>query len=80
MEAIEVKLRKRPQQKKEPESFICKGRVYRVESIGRRWQGEQGMHILVMDARNQVYHLFFHESKHQWYWIKSLDSPTIPMV
>jgi len=80
MEPIEVKLRRRRQQEIEPSSFISKDRVYYVASIGRRWQGEGGLHILVMDARNQTYHLFLHESEHQWYWIKGLDNPSKTMV
>lgn len=80
MEAIELKLRKGRRQAIEPTSFICKGRVYQVASIGRRWQGEKGQHILVMDAHNRAYHVFLDESENQWYWIKGLDNPTVSMV
>ena len=49
-----------------------------VLNIGRRWDTNEGRHILVMDQYNKTYHLFFQRSDLCWYIIKDIKpSPGI---
>jgi len=40
---------------------------YHVESTGRRWQDESGMHILVMVQTIRVFELLFIPHECRWY-------------
>lgn len=51
-----------------PEQFIWDGQPYRVLSVGRRWTGERGEHILVQ-AAGEVYELLFDVQDLSW-WVK----------
>ncbi len=75
MEVIEVELRKGHRKEIEPISFICKGRTYQIVSIGRRWGAKRGDHILVMDAGDRTYHLFYAREDAQWHWVTSDNNP-----
>lgn len=46
-----------------------------VLSIGRRWQTEQGRHLLVMDHSERTYHLFFQLSDLNWYLVSDIKGP-----
>jgi len=75
MESIEVNLRRGRRKKVEPISFVCKGRTYQIVSVGRRWGARKGDHILVMDADDRTYHLFYALEDEQWYWVNSDFDP-----
>ena len=80
MEVVEVELRKGHRKEVEPISFVCKGRTYRIVSIGRRWNAEKGEHILVMDADDRTYHLFYAQEDAQWYWVNTNYNPFVTPV
>ena len=80
MEKIEVTARFGMQGQIIPLSFVWKGRAYRPESIGRSWQAEDGFHILVMDHRNQAFHLLFIYDTMSWYLLRGGNVPTVPQV
>jgi hypothetical protein len=67
MEPIEVTARFDEQGKITPVRFTWKGSVYLVESTGRRWQAEDGLHILVMVPGERVFELLFHAEETRWY-------------
>lgn len=50
-----------------PRSFIYRGEKYPVDSTGRRWQDEEGIHILVMVHGNRVFELIYHPEENLWY-------------
>lgn len=50
-----------------PERFTWRGSGYRVASIGRQWQDDQGRHILVMDPGERVFEITFVPQECRWY-------------
>lgn len=50
-----------------PLHFTWKGGRYRVESTGRRWTDEAGLHMLVMLSGGQIYELIFTSHNQRWY-------------
>ncbi len=50
-----------------PLQFTWKGGAYRVQSTGRRWVDEAGLHILVEVASGQIYELIFISGENRWY-------------
>ncbi len=50
-----------------PLQFTWKGSANRVQSTGRRWLDEAGLHILVEAASGQIYELTFKSSENRWY-------------
>jgi hypothetical protein len=60
----------------EPDRFIWQGTNYKILEIGRRWQDEDGQHILVMVLGGQVYELILDIDQISWY----LKPPTMPRV
>ncbi len=67
MEAIEVTARFDQEGTINPLHFTWNGGVYRVESTGRRWQDDEGQHILVMVSSGIIYELTFKSSEGRWY-------------
>jgi hypothetical protein len=51
----------------EPLRFTWKGYDYPVTSTGRRWEDEQGMHILIMVPGDTVYEILFVPAEIRWY-------------
>jgi nicotinamide-nucleotide amidase len=49
-----------------PSQFVWQGREYAVESTGRRWEDEAGLHVLCMVAGGQVFELVFHLQPAGW--------------
>lgn len=49
-----------------PRQFIWQGRLYPVDSTGRSWEDEQGLHILCMVPGGQVFELIFHLNPAGW--------------
>jgi len=60
-----------------PISFVWKGRTYRVEGTGRRWNAKDGHHLLVMAAGNRAYHLTFNYQTGIWYLVHGGEHPTV---
>ncbi len=50
-----------------PVQFAWKGGNYRVQSTGRHWQDETGLHFLVEAASGQIYELVFQGGEGHWY-------------
>ena len=50
-----------------PLRFTWKGSVQRVESTGRRWEDEIGMHLLVMVSGGRIHELIFRSGEGRWY-------------
>jgi hypothetical protein len=67
MEPIEVTVHFDEQGTITPLHFTWKGGRYQVESTGRRWQDDNGQHILVMVASGQIYELTFKNGEDRWY-------------
>ncbi len=67
MERIGITVRFENSGRIEPLSFTLEGRVYPIESTGRNWKDEQGLHILVMVPGNRVSELVFSPSDLGWY-------------
>jgi hypothetical protein len=49
-----------------PQQFSWNGRVYTVESTGRQWEDEQGLHVLCMVPGGAVYELVFQLDPAGW--------------
>jgi hypothetical protein len=80
MDEIEVTARFDAQGVIIPLDFEWRGRTYKVDSIGRSWNAKDGYHILVMDRRNQAFHLIFKPGTIKWYLLKGGEAPAPPRV
>ena len=80
METIEVTARFDPEGKITPISFVWRGRVYPVESIGRSWEARDGLHMLVMVPGNRAYHLIYNPQDKTWKLVRGTEIPTVPRV
>lgn len=67
MEAVEVTVRYDKEGKVTPLRFTWQGREYMVEGTGRRWQAQDGLHLLVMAAGERVFELLFVPVEGRWY-------------
>jgi hypothetical protein len=67
MDPIEVTVRFDPQGQITPLRFTWKGCSYLVESTGRHWTGANGLHILVMTSRSDMFELVFTPGESRWY-------------
>jgi len=56
-----------------PLELVVRGTHYRVDSLGRRWFGAMGEHILVMVMGNRVMHLLFSAEKRQWFLLQDAN-------
>lgn len=80
MDPIDVTARFEADGKISPLSFVWQRRTYRVDSIGRQWHGDDGLHILVMTPGNRAHHLLFMPVKGKWFLVRGADLPTVPRV
>jgi len=80
MDAIEVVAEFGAQGRVSPYSFEWNNRNYTITSTGRQWQAEDGYHILVMAAGEQVFHLVFSSSERRWYLIPTYGPQANPAV
>lgn len=80
MEIIEVTAHFDPKGRITPLTFVWKGRTYRVEGTGRRWDAKDGIHILVMVTGNRAFHLVFDGNTGIWKLIRSSEQPTVPQI
>ena len=67
MEPIEVTARFDEHGTVTPLQFTWKGSLQRVESTGRRWVDEGGLHILVMVVSGRMYELTFQSGEGKWF-------------
>ena len=75
MEKIEVTTRFRRDGSLIPIEFIIKDKPIQILDIGRQWETDDGIHILVMDFRQQTYHLFFQILNLSWYLVQDIKPP-----
>ena len=64
---IEVGVHKEINGKWQPERFLWQDRIYTILEVGRRWQAEDGEHILVTVLGGQVYELLLANDQISWY-------------
>ena len=67
MESIEITARFDQQGIVTPLNFTWKDSFQRVESTGRRWEDESGLHILVMVSSGRIYELIYKSEERCWY-------------
>lgn len=67
MQAVEVMARWDTQGEVTPIQFRWQGSLYGIESVGRRWRDESGLHILVMPSGERVYELIFQPDQMKWF-------------
>jgi hypothetical protein len=67
MELIDVTAHFDKEGQSHPLHFTWNGRSYTVESTGRRWQDENGQHILVMIPGDHTFELIFQPQEGRWY-------------
>lgn len=79
MEAVEVTARFDAKGKVTPINFVWQRRSYRVDSVGRQWDGKDGRHIMVMTPGNRAHHLLFVIETGNWYLVRGGNQPTIPI-
>lgn len=77
MEPVQVQARWKRNGGFEPIRFFWKGVMYRVESTGRDWEDEQGVHVLVMIQGGQVYELVFKLNPAGWMGQPVAGSPAV---
>ena len=80
METIEVTAHFDAEGRITPLNFVWRGRSYRVEGTGRRWEAKDGIHILVMVSGNRAYHLIFECGTGTWKLVRSREQPTVPHI
>ena len=67
VEAVEVVARFDLSGKIIPLSVTWREKNYSIESSGRRWQAEDGQHILVMTHSERMFELVFNPAAGRWY-------------
>ncbi|HNT25289.1 MAG TPA: hypothetical protein PKM21_13030 [Anaerolineales bacterium] len=67
MQPIEVTAHFSIEGKATPLRFTWKNSVYQIESTGRRWTNEDGLHILVMALGGRMFELLFVCTEGRWY-------------
>lgn len=51
----------------------------RIHSTGRQWENNLGRHFLVMDSRQNAYHIIFDPKECVWHMVSGAHAPTIPV-
>jgi hypothetical protein len=67
LEAIQITVRVDEFGKATPLAFTWQERNYIVESTGRRWEDEEGQHILVMIPGGRVFEMLYAAGEGRWY-------------
>lgn len=67
MEPVEVSARFDTEGEVTPLRFYWDGDEYPIISTGRRWQGADGHHVLVMVPNEKVFELVFQAAGMRWY-------------
>lgn len=73
MDLIEVTARFAKDGRIYPQQITWQGIDYWVESTGRRWQDQEGVHILVMIRGTEILELIFQPGQGLWF-LKSLPT------
>lgn len=73
VESISVQADVRPTGKLYPQSFLWRDNTYQVESSGRRWEDEEGEHILVMTPEKQSFELLYKEEESTWFLVRQVS-------
>jgi hypothetical protein len=71
MQPIEVKASFDSDGKIKPLSIRWQNQEQRVETLGRRWQAEDGLHILVLLQSGFAIELRFAPADSSWYLVKA---------
>jgi hypothetical protein len=79
MKAVEVTARFTPEGEIIPLEFRVHSSSFRVQTTGRRWTTEQGIHILVLDSTSRSHHLLYMPGQQVWYRIQDLEPPARPV-
>ncbi len=58
-----------------PLQIKLKDQKISIQDIGRRWETDKGCHLLVMDNRQQTYHLFQRQEDQLWFLIRDIFPP-----
>ena len=66
-EPAEVTARFDQQGKISPLRFTWQGQAYPVDSIGRQWEDESGLHYLVTSPIEQIFELRFTPEDRRWF-------------
>ena len=67
MDPIEVTAHFDEQGTLTPLQFKWKGTLHHVESSGRRWEDERGLHILVMVMSGRILELTYRGEERRWF-------------
>jgi hypothetical protein len=67
METIEVTARWDENGEVSPLQFLMNGTPIQVETIGRRWQDEHGLHALVKALGGRTFELVFDPAEMKWF-------------
>lgn len=60
-----------------PRQFTWHGRWLQVESTGRQWEDEAGLHILCMVRQGAVFELIFHLNPAGWSVRPPVSAPVV---
>jgi hypothetical protein len=75
MKAVEVTARFTSEGEIIPLQFRVDSATVRVQTTGRRWTTEQGIHILVLDTASRAHHLLYIPGQTAWYRVQDLEPP-----
>jgi hypothetical protein len=78
MKEIQVTAHFTTQGKIIPSHFEIGQNRVKVRDLGRQWDDEKGRHMLVMDEKEQTYHLLFKPEIATWYLVRDISSPPVP--
>jgi PncC family amidohydrolase len=67
LDETEVTTRYDDQGRPVPSTFNWKGQALRVDSLGRRWEDEEGQHILALVPGGRVFELLLGPDGRRWY-------------
>jgi len=71
METIEVTARFDKNGDIHPIQLRWQGRKYLVEAAGRRWQAQDGLHILVLTPSRRAFEICFNAAEGRWYMVQT---------
>jgi len=72
MEKIEITTRFKRDGSLIPIEFSLEDQTVQILNVGRQWDNDDGKHILVMDYRENTYHLYFQLSNLSWYLMRDI--------
>lgn len=75
METIDVLVHFDSDGRATPVRFNWRGAEYLVDSTGRRWEDQDGQHILVMIPGGRAFELLFAPAESLWY-LSPIGSPS----